>query len=316
MRVLVTGSSGLVGRAVSASLLTQSMDVVSTNSNSLDLLDSNQVERFFSRNSFDVIVHCAARVGGIKGNSTFPATFISDNLMMQNNLFRSAAAHKIERLIFVASSCIYPPSAKLPLKEESLFTGKFEESNRWYATAKAAGIMHVEAINIQYGLNWISILPTNVYGPHDNFATETGHVVPSLMRKFAEAKKYNRKQVEIWGTGNPKRELIHVDDLASAIVHLINVPPKLPKPYMVNVGSGDEISIRDLAIAIREISQFQGELVFKDDYPDGVHQKTLDSSLILSTGWRPKIPIAVGLKQTYDWVYANLSTLRSHEIAD
>jgi GDP-L-fucose synthase len=316
MKVLITGGGGLVGSAAKSFYLSNGFSVLAPKSSELNLLNRNQVSEFFHSHKFDLVIHAAARVGGVLGNQRFPATFISENLQMQNNVLDSAAKSEISKLVFIASSCVYPPAAKLPLQEESLFAGPFERSNRWYATAKAAGIMQVEAIRLQFGLNWFSVLPTNIYGRYDNFALESGHVIPSLLRKFAEAVKNNSGSVSIWGTGEPKREFIHVDDLVNAIDHLVGSNLNIPEPFMVNIGSNEEVSIRDLAELISEISGFRGLLEFDKQFPDGVYQKTLDSGLLRSTGWKPMISLSNGLRNTYEWVYQNLESLRRNEIVD
>ena len=220
--------------------------VYSPTSSELNLLSETQVSHFFDKHKFDVVVHAAARVGGVLGNKTYPATFIQENLQMQNNVFTAASKNKVNKLVFVASSCIYPIKASIPLAEESIFTGKFEPTNRWYATAKAAGIMQVEAIRLQYGLEWFSVLPTNIYGINDNFALESGHVVPSLLRKFAESIRDNSGEVVIWGTGEPRREFIHAEDVAKAILHLLVSNFQLPEPFIINLGS-DESADRKLS---------------------------------------------------------------------
>jgi GDP-L-fucose synthase len=314
MKILVTGGGGLVGSAMAAFYTSKGFSVLAPKSSELDLLDRNRVEDFFSTHEFDLVVHAAARVGGILGNQKFPATFIGENLQMQNNVLDLASRSKVNKLVFIASSCIYPPSAKLPLREESLFNGQFEPSNRWYATAKAAGIMQVEAIRLQYGLEWISVLPTNIYGVGDNFALESGHVIPSLLRKFAEAVKNDSASVAIWGTGEPRREFIHVHDLANAIDQLVTSNLQLPEPFMVNIGSNEEVTIAQLASLIAEISGFRGLVEFDRNLPDGVYQKTLDSRLLRSTGWTPTISLMSGLRDTYEWVFQNLESLRKKEI--
>jgi GDP-L-fucose synthase len=316
MRVLVTGGGGLVGSAMVSLFKSKGFEVTAPNSSELNLLDKMQVRNFFGSRQFDLVVHAAARVGGVLGNQTFPATFISENLQIQNNVLDEAARSRTEKLVFVASSCIYPPTANLPLREESLFMGKFERSNRWYATAKAAGIMQVEAVRLQYGLNWFSVLPTNIYGINDNFALESGHVVPSLLRKFAEAIRDGADSVTIWGTGNPRREFLHADDFANAINQLLLTDLELNEPFMVNVGSSEEVSILELANLICAISGFKGRVEFDNNFPDGVYQKTLDSRILRRANWEPKISLDAGLRSTFAWVAQNLDTLRKNEITE
>jgi GDP-L-fucose synthase len=315
--VLVTGGSGLVGSATKDLFAQNNYVVFAPNSSELNLLDREAVFEYFDKNrEIDILIHSAARVGGILGNRTYPAIFIGENLRIQSNVFEAAAFFKIPKLIFIASSCIYPSNSPLPLQENSLFNGKFEESNRWYASAKSAGIMQVEAIRLQYGLDWLSVLPTNIYGPNDNFALSSGHVMPALISKFASAIIDNKQSVTIWGTGTPFREFIYSYDVASALIAILNSRVSLDPPFVINLGSGYEISIRELANLISKISNFKGVIEFNNDYPDGVFRKTLDSSIIRSLGWKPEFNLENGIKSTLSWVYSNISELRTKEITN
>jgi GDP-L-fucose synthase len=316
MKILITGANGLVGGATKKHFLENSFEVFAPSSNELNLLDRQAVFSFLRMHKFDGIIHCAARVGGVLGNKSYPFTFISENLQMQSNILDGALDSRVEKLIFVASSCVYSPDARLPLSEDSLFSGKLEETNRWYATAKLAGIMQVEAANLQFGLNWLSVLPTNIYGPNDNFALNSGHVVPSLLRKFAEAKSKNSPSVKIWGTGAPLREFIHSKDLARALFIIYKESFALAPPFVINIGSGSEVSIKELSSKIAQISRFEGDIVFDKNFPDGVKQKTLDSSLIQKIGFKTQISLEQGLTETYAWVVENLKHLRSKDMDD
>ena len=316
MRILVTGGTGLVGSAIKDRFREDDNVIFSPSSEELDLLNREQVFDFFYKNEIDLVIHCAAIVGGVLANTNFPSTFIGKNLRMQINVFDAALQMRTPNLIFIGSSCVYPPNAPLPLKEESLLSGKFENSNRWYATAKVAGIMQVEAVRLQHGLKWFSVLPTNIYGPNDNFNLHSGHVVPSLLRKFAEAVKFELNSVKIWGTGTPMREFIYAKDVANAVIRLTQSDVYLKEPFIVNLGSGQEVSIRELAEILKDISGFTGEVIFDSSFPDGVNQKTLDSSLLGSTGFRPEFELRDGLKLTYDWVVNNFENLRISEVVE
>ena len=240
----------------------------------------------------------AAKVGGILANDTYPVEFLLQNLKIQNNVIENAHAHDVQKLLFLGSSCIYPRMAPQPIPEDSLLTGPLEKTNQAYAIAKIAGLKLCEAYNTQYGRNFIAAMPTNLYGPHDNFNLETSHVLPALLRKFHEAKESGADSVEIWGTGTPLREFLHVDDLADACLYLMN---NYDEPGLINVGSGSEITIADLAALVAKTVGFEGELNFNTDKPDGTPRKLMDSSRLFALGWQPRITLGDGLATTYQW---------------
>lgn len=316
MRVVVTGSTGMVGSSVIAELNRRGYTVTPMNRFHANLLESEEVFAFLKKVKPEAIVHCAARVGGVRGNSVFPVQFINDNLKMQLNVFEASLLLNVKKVLFVGSSCIYPVNSRLPIEEESFMTGVLEPTNRWYATAKIAGIMQIDAIRNQYGLEWLTALPTNVYGPEDNFALNTGHVMPSLIYKMVKAKIEKNSSVEIWGTGSAMREFIYSSDLARALVDLLSSKLELPSPYIVNVGTGEEISIRELSFLIARHVDYSGELVFDSSMPDGVPRKPLDSSRIYRLGWSPKVDLSSGIQKTVNWVLANYDRLRKVEVKD
>jgi GDP-L-fucose synthase len=246
----------------------------------------------------DVVIDAAARVGGIMANSTYPAQFLSDNLRIQVNLLDAAAAHRVPRLLFLGSSCIYPKHAPQPIKEEYLLTGHLEPTNDAYAIAKIAGIMQVQAIRRQYGLPYISAMPTNLYGPGDNFDLETSHVLPALIRRFHEAKESGAETVTLWGSGTPRREFLHVDDLARACLHLLET---YDDPQTINVGIGEDVTIRELAETVAAIVGYPGRIEWDTSKPDGTPRKLLDVSRIRATAWKAQIGLGTGIAETYAW---------------
>lgn len=275
----------------------------------LDLTMQHEVERFFNTEKPDYVFMAAAKVGGIQANNTYPAQFIHENLAIQTNMIHQAYQAKVKRLLFLGSSCIYPKLAPQPMHEAHLLTGPLEPTNEPYAIAKIAGIKMCESYNRQYGTHYISVMPTNLYGPNDNFDLKNSHVLPALMRKFHEARISGKKEVVIWGTGAPRREFLHVDDLADASVFMMNLDDKIlsnhllsyPKPCFVNVGSGVDCTILELANTIKEIVGFSGNIRFDRSKPDGAPQKLLDVSRISHMGWQYKISLAKGLRDVYTW---------------
>jgi GDP-L-fucose synthase len=253
-------------------------------------------------------VLAAAKVGGILANATQPADFLSDNLQIQVNVMDAARAHGVDRLLFLGSSCIYPKFAEQPIKESSLLTGALEPTNDAYAIAKIAGIMQVQALRRQYGVHYISAMPTNLYGPGDNFHPEKSHVLPALIRRFHEAKEDCADQVVIWGTGTPRREFLYVDDLASAVLFLLE---HYDEPDTINVGVGEDLTIRELAETVAEVVGYSGELAFDTTKPDGTPRKLLDVTRLTSMGWKPQIALRDGLEQTYRWFLEHRSTVRT-----
>lgn len=308
--IFVAGHRGLAGSAILRRLRQDGYGTIITRSHrELDLADSAAVERFFAENAPHFVFLAAAKVGGIVANSTFPADFIDMNLSIQNNVIHSSRRHGVRRLIFLGSSCIYPKHAPQPLKEEYLLTGPLEPTNEPYAVAKIAGIIQCRASNRQYGTRFLAAMPTNLYGPNDNFDLTTSHVLPAMIRKFHEAKENGSPTVTIWGTGTPLREFLHADDLADALVFLMNLDDQRfdellsygPAPALINVGSGEEISIRDLAKLVAEIVGYGGEIVTDPAKPDGTPRKVMDVSRIASLGWRRRIPLRDGIESAYRW---------------
>ncbi|MFE3189495.1 GDP-L-fucose synthase family protein [Nocardia sp. NPDC059240] len=299
-RVYVAGHRGLVGSALWRRLRAAGFtDLVGRDSSELDLRDHGATAEFFAATRPDVVIDAAARVGGIVANATRPAEFISDNLRIQVNLLDAAVATGVQRFLFLGSSCIYPREAAVPIREEALFTGPLEITNQGYAVAKLAGITQVSAIRRQYGLPYISALPTNVYGPGDNFHRSASHVVPGLIRRFHEAAGAHAPYVECWGTGQPLREFIHADDLADACLFLLD---RYDGESPVNVGTGQEVTVAELATTIASVAGYRGEIRWDTSRPDGTYRKLLDISLLTGLGWGPPaIPLPDGLKATYHW---------------
>ena len=272
--------------------------ILNPNRKKLDLKKFNQIVRYLKKFKPDVIVNCAAMVGGVHSNNTKPAQFIYNNLVIQTNLIHAAYKGKIKKLIFLGSSCIYPRNSKQPIKEDYLLSGYLEKTNEPYAIAKIAGIKMCEAYRREYGCNFISVMPTNLYGINDNFDKYDSHVMPALIRKFAEAKESNANEVEIWGTGKPKREFLFVDDLAEAI---LTIDKKYNDVKPINVGFGEDISIKKLSYKLKKLFKFNGKIKFNKDFPDGTPRKLLDVKQIEKLGWRPKTSLEKGLIKTMNW---------------
>ena len=298
-KIYVAGHRGLVGSAIVRALEHAGYQHIITRTRSeLDLTNQQAVNDFFAEERPHYVFLAAAKVGGIHANDTYPADFIRDNLMMQSNVIDAAYRNKAEKLLFLGSSCIYPKLAEQPIKEEYLLTGPLEPTNEWYAIAKIAGIKMCQAYHKQHGFNAISLMPTNLYGPGDNFNLENSHVIPALMRKFHEAKIHHEKTVTVWGTGKPYREFLHVEDMAEACVFLMN---NYNEPGIVNVGVGTDVTIKDLAGLVGEAVGFEGEIVFDTSKPDGTPRKLLDTSKINALGWKARISLRDGLASTYQW---------------
>lgn len=305
MKVLVAGSTGLVGTALTKVFKSYGYEVMGVNRKVLDLTNFQETTDFICNLRPEVVVDAAAFVGGIAANNSRPVEFLMQNLQIQNNLMAAAHKSNVNKFIFLASSCVYPKDAPQPIKEEYLLTGPLEETNSAYAVAKIAGIEMINSYRKQFGLKWISLMPTNLYGPFDNFNLETSHVLPALLRKFLEAKKKGKEFVEVWGTGRPRREFLHVDDLASAVkVALEGYDSSLH----LNVGTGKDISINELAIEIARIVGFHGEIKWNSRRPDGIPQKVLDISRISSLGWRPSITLDEGISSTLTWLENAMET--------
>lgn len=287
----------MVGSAISRCLKNAGYrNLIGKSSSELDLRRQDEVEAFFQRERPDYVFLAAAKVGGIKANDTYRADFLYDNLMIEANIIRAAHEIGVKKLLFLGSSCIYPKFADQPMREDALLTGTLEPTNEPYAIAKIAGIKLCEAYRDQYGRNFISAMPTNLYGPNDNYDLNNSHVLPALIRKFHEAKMDNKPSVEIWGTGSPKREFLHVDDLAKACVHLME---NYNEREFVNVGTGEDIAIKDLALMIKDVVGFDGELQFDTSKPDGTPRKLMDVSRIKSFGWTPSISLRQGVEHVY-----------------
>lgn len=298
-KVFVAGHRGLVGSAIVRKLQALGFaNLVLRTHAELDLTRQNDVDAFFAAEKPRFVILAAAKVGGIHANNTYPADFIAVNLQIQTNVIDSAYRHGAQKLLFLGSSCIYPKFAPQPIPERALLTGPLEPTNEWYAVAKIAGIKMCQAYRIQYGWDAISGMPTNLYGPNDNFHPENSHVLPALMRRFHEAKVKGAKEVVVWGTGSPLREFLHVDDLADGVVFMMENCSELEH---VNVGSGKEVSIKELAELVKEVVGFEGELVWDSSKPDGTPRKLMDSSKLLGLGWSPKISLRDGLVDTYKW---------------
>lgn len=298
MRIFVAGGTGLIGSAITAEYLNLGHEVFAISRREVDLSDSDSTLVAVADFKPDLIIDAAARVGGIGANNSKPVEFLIQNLKIQNNLMSAAHEAGVERFVFLGSSCIYPRDCPQPIREEYLLTGKLEETNSAYAIAKIAGIELINSFRKEYGKSWISLMPTNLYGPRDNFAIEGSHVLPALIRKFVDAERDNSKIVELWGDGSPLREFLHVEDVARAVVLASTA---YDDTLHLNIGSGDEISIKDLALMIAELSGFKGEVIWDMSRPNGTQRKVLDSSRIKSLGWTPRILLKDGIRSTIDW---------------
>ena len=316
-RIFVAGHGGMVGSAIVRRLKYLGDENIITRSRAeLDLLDQTAVRTFFAAEQIDQVYLAAAKVGGIHANNTYPAEFIYENLMVEANVIHAAHRQGVQKLLFLGSSCIYPKFAEQPMSEEALLTGALEPTNEPYAIAKIAGIKLCESYNRQYGRDYRSVMPTNLYGPQDNFHPENSHVVPALLRRFHQAVNNNDETLVIWGSGAPLREFLHVDDMAAACVHVMQLDSATyqehtsPMLSHVNVGCGADCSIRTLAEIIAKVTGFQGGLVFDDSKPDGAPRKLLDVSRLLALGWQAKIGLEEGLQDTYRWFKENQNNYR------
>jgi GDP-L-fucose synthase len=302
-KIYIAGHDGMVGSAIHRILKYKGFtNIVYRNLNELDLINQVETKRFFEKEKPEYVFLAAAKVGGIIANNTYRAQFIYENIQIQNNIIHSSYLNDVKKLLFLGSSCIYPKLAPQPIKEEYLLTGLLEPTNEPYAIAKIAGIKMCQAYNDQYNTNYISVMPTNLYGPNDNFDLETSHVLPALIRKFHEAKIENKPFVEIWGSGDPKREFLHVDDMADACVFLMD---DYSGNNFLNIGVGEDISIKDLANLIKESVGFEGDLNFDKSKPDGTPRKLLDISKLHSLGWKHSITLSNGIEKTYNWFNKN-----------
>ncbi len=297
-KIYVAGHRGLVGSAITRKLKELGFNNLILRSRSeLDLLSQESVKKFFELERPEYVFLAAAKVGGIYANSKYPADFIYENLLIESNIIYNSFINKFNKLLFLGSSCIYPKFAEQPIKEDALLTGELEVTNECYALAKIAGIKMCQAYNKQYKTNFISVMPTNLYGPGDNFEINNSHVMPAMLRKFHEAKVNNAENVILWGTGTPRREFLHVDDLADACVFLMQ---NYDQDKIVNIGTGEDLEIRELANIIKDITGFDGKIIWDDSKPDGTPRKLLDVSLLHSLGWRHKINLHDGIKSAYN----------------
>ena len=304
MKVVVAGSSGLVGSAVVESLNATNYDVIGLSSKDVDLTDKKATLRWFNNHGkVDVVIDAAAKVGGILANSLKPVEFLEQNLQIQQNLMSASHSMNINKFVFLGSSCIYPRNSQQPIKEEYFLTGSLEKTNSAYAIAKITGIEMIKAYRKEYGKKWISLMPTNIYGPRDNFNLESSHVLPALIRKFSDAILFNKNEVVLWGSGQPLREFLYSSDLASAIIFAME---NYSGESHLNVGSGEEISIRDLANLIAKEVGFEGQIIWDNSKPDGTPRKLLDSSKLNELGWKPQISLIEGIRNTVSWYQSGL----------
>ena len=302
-KIYVAGHRGLVGSAIVRNLEDKGYtNIICRTHKELDLTNQEAVRTFFEQERPEYVFLAAAKVGGIHANNTYPADFIYDNLMIQNNVIKAAHDFKVKKLLFLGSTCIYPKMAPQPIKEEYLLTGALEETNEAYAVAKIAGLEMCKFFKRQYGDNFISCMPTNLYGPNDNFDLKNSHVLPALIRKFHEAKVNNSEAVEVWGTGTPLREFLYVDDMADACVFLME---NYDGEQHVNIGTGEEVSIRELAETVKEVVGFDGELVFNTEMPDGTPRKLTTVDKLHGLGWKHKVSLDKGIRLAYNWFLEN-----------
>ena len=303
LKIFIAGHNGMVGSAIHNELIRKNFKkIITITKKNLNLLDQKKTFNFIFKNKPDVVIIAAAKVGGIVNNNINRAQFIYENTTIQNNLIHGSYLAKVKKVIFLGSSCIYPKFCKQPMKEEYLLDGKLEPTNEPYAIAKIHGLKMCENYNRQYKTNYISIMPSSLYGPNDNYDLKNSHVIPALLRKMHEAKIKNKKFVKVWGSGNPKREFLHVKDLAEFVIKIIDINPK---KKLINVGYGKEISIKDLSYMIKKISGFKGKIFFDKTNPDGVMRKLLNSGYAKSVGFKVKIKLNAGLKQTYESEFLN-----------
>ncbi len=311
MRIYVAGHRGMVGGAITRKLRERGVEVITRTHAELDLTDQAAVAAFFAAEKPDGVVLAAAKVGGIYANNTYPAEFIYENLMMECNVIHQAFTAGVQRLLFLGSSCIYPRAVPQPMREDALLTGVLEPTNEPYAIAKIAGIKLCESYNRQYGTDYRSVMPTNLYGPGDNFHPENSHVMPALIRRFHEAVEAGADEVVIWGTGTPRREFLHVDDMAEASLFVFDLDDETyaantqPMLSHINVGYGDDVTIAELASLVAEVTRFKGTVRFDSSKPDGTMRKLMDSGRLMAMGWRPQVALKEGVQETYRWYLEN-----------
>ncbi len=313
-KIYIAGHNGMVGSAIFRDLSKNGYkNLLTIKSSELDLRDQKATNSFMSQNKPDVLIIAAARVGGILANDTYPWQFLYDNLMIEANLINAAHQNNVEDLIFLGSSCIYPKLAAQPLKEEYLLTGSLEPTNEWYAIAKIAGIKLCQALNKQFGRNYISVMPTNLYGPGDNFDLKTSHVLPAMIRKFHEAKVNGNLPVTLWGSGSPMREFLHVDDLAEAVRFILEYGNK-PGVDLINAGTGEDLTIKKLAGIVQQVVGHEGTINWDTSKPDGTPRKLMDVNRMKNLGWSASIGLEDGIKQTYQWFLDHINEFKQVEI--
>ena len=312
-KIYIAGHRGMVGAAIWRALTAKGFsNLVGATSSGLDLRNQEAVQHFFVKEQPEIVIDAAARVGGILANSTYPYTFLMENLQIQNNLIATSLQHDVSKFIFLGSSCIYPKLAPQPLREDYLLTGSLEPTNEWYAIAKIAGVKACEAIRKQYGKDYVSLMPTNLYGSYDNFDLQTSHVLPAMIRKFHDAKEAGHVPVTLWGSGTPMREFLHVDDMAEAVVFAME---NEFEDTLYNVGTGVDLTIKELALLIQKTVGHQGEIVWDAEKPDGTPRKLLDVSKLNNLGWQHKIELADGIKATYDWFLENHGDIKEVKLS-
>lgn len=307
-KIFVAGHRGMVGSAIMRTLNANGYtNCFGVSSKELDLKNQQAVNDYFSAEKPEIVIDSAAKVGGILANSTYPYEFLMENMLIQNNLITASLKYDVNKFVFLGSSCIYPKHAPQPLKEEYLLTSDLEPTNKWYAIAKISGVMACEAVKVQYGKDFTSLMPTNLYGEFDNFDLKNSHVIPALIRKFHEAKINNHDEVVVWGSGSPFREFLHVNDLAKAV--LFSVENVLPE-HLYNVGSGSDITIKELAELVQRTVGFNGKITWDSSKPDGTPRKLMDVSKFESLGWKPEISLEIGMASTYQWFLENIDNYR------
>ncbi len=317
MRIYVAGHHGMVGSAIAGKLNSRGVDTIVRTRPQLDLLDQSAVRQFMQAEKPDAVILAAAKVGGIHANNAYPAEFIFENLMIECNVIHSAFEAGVRKLLFLGSSCIYPRDAAQPMAEEALLTGPLEPTNEPYAIAKIAGLKLCESYNRQYGTDYRSVMPTNLYGPHDNFHPENSHVLPALMARFHKAAREGAEEVVIWGSGTPRREFLHVDDMADASLFVLDLPESTyrqntrPMLSHINVGTGEDISIAELAELLAEVTGFSGRIRYDRSRPDGTPRKLMDVSRLAALGWQSSIRLEDGIRQTYEWFLENVDATAS-----
>lgn len=311
-KIYIAGHNGMVGSAIWRALTRRSYsNLIAKSSKELDLKNQQAVLDFFNEEKPDVVIDAAARVGGILANNDYPYLFLMENMQIQNNLIDTALKQNVEKFIFLGSSCIYPKLAPQPLKEEYLLTSSLEPTNEWYAIAKISGVKSCEAIRTQFGKDFVSLMPTNLYGSNDNFDLNTSHVLPAMIRKFHEAKENNHEPVTLWGSGTPMREFLHVNDLAEAVVYAIE---NSFTENLYNVGTGEDLTIKSLAELIQKIVGHQGKIIWDSSKPDGTPRKLMDVSKMTAQGWKAKISLEDGIKSTYEWFLENAHSYKQLKI--